>query len=219
MKIVLLAVVLAGSAIAVEPPGPETPYVLHAPTDQMLLDRHPEGTILENRLDADINGDGYVDTAYIARVPDEWRKLGVMTSYIAETDMGHDPAGEADMDVHPLGAASLSLKKGVLVVEDLAGGTSAIASTYRYRFDKAQRRMRLIGDDVTYYSRTNQHDKIEISTNRLTGQRIRQVFKLTDEADRAYVPQPPVKETVPKTPVYMEEAPLPELTLGLGEPG
>ncbi|MFY2764511.1 hypothetical protein [Arenimonas sp. MALMAid1274] len=216
MKIVLLAVVLFANPVGAKAPGPDAPPVLAAMTDAMLLDRHPAGAVIETRLDADFNGDGLVDTAYVARVPDEWRKLAVMMGYAEETDMGHEPAGEAEMDPYPLGSATLSVKKGVLLVEDLAGGTSATASTYRYRFDPAQRRMRLIGDDVAYYSRTNQHDKVEISTNRLTGQRIRQVFKL--DAD-GYAPQPPVKEAVPTAPVYMEDAPLPDVTLGLGEAG
>ena len=214
MKSVLLVLALVAADPAVEAPGPEAPFVLPPATVRTLLDRHADGAILETRLDADFNGDGIVDTAYVARVPDEWRTLGVVFGYQDELSTGYDPIGEAEMDVYPLGNASLSLKKGVLVVEDLAGGTSAIASIYRYRFDPAEKRMRLIGDDVAYYSRTDQHDKIEISTNRLTGQRTRQRFKV---GEVHYEPQPLVKETVSKAAVYMEEAPLPEDTLGLGE--
>ena len=216
MKRILLALVLTGAAVPTDPAIADSPPVLAAMTDAQLLGRHPEGAVIETRLEGDFNGDGIVDTAYVARVPDEWRRLGVMIGYVGETDMGHDSAGEAELDAYPFGNAALSVKKGVLIVEDLAGGTSAIASTYRYRFDKAENRMRLIGDDVTYYSRTNQHDKVEISTNRLNGQRTRQVWKLTGQD---YAPQPVERLSVPKTPMYMEDAPLPDVTLGLGEAG
>lgn len=216
MKIAVIVAMLlvVPNAFAGEPSGPDESHVLHPQTDEMLRMRHDGDVILETRLDADLNGDGLLDTAYIVRVPDEWRKLGVLIGYVGEVDMGHDPAGEAQMDPYPLGAATLSVKKGVLVAEDLAGGTSAIASVYRYRYDPKERRMRLIGDDVTYYSRTNNHDSIEISTNRLTGLQIRKVNKLTDEA---YVPQPEVRGKVPTTPIYMEDAPDANVTVGLGE--
>ncbi len=216
MKIVVLSLLLMGGDPVGEDTGPVEPVVLPELTDEDLLGMQPEGAMLETRLDADFNGDGLMDTAYVTRVPDEWRKLAVQMGYVAETDMGHDPVGEAAMDVHPLGMAALVFKKGVLVVEDLAGGTSAISSTYRYRYDKAEHRMRLIGDDVMYYSRTDQHDRTEISTNRLTGQRTRQRFRLTGEE---YAPEPMLQETVPKVPLYMEDAPLPDVTLGLGEAG
>lgn len=209
-----ILLLLSSLALAAAEPPPEPRPVLQPMTDEMLLMRHDGAPVLETRLDADFNGDGLVDTAYVVRVPDEWRRLVVMIGYVEEVDMGHGPAGEAEMDPYPLGSAALSVKKGVLVVEDLAGGTSAVSSTYRYRYDPKARRMRLIGDDVTYYSRTNSHDSIEISTNRLTGLQLRRVNKLTDDA---YVPQPEVRSRVPTAPIYMEDAPDANVTLGLEE--
>jgi len=75
--------------------------------------------------------------------------------------------------------------------------------------------MRLIGDDVHYYSRTNAHDSVRISTNRLTGLRIRSVDRLTDAGD--YAPEPEVRERVDTYPIFMGTAPDPAVTLGLGE--
>ena len=213
---IVLAWFLGVAAQAAPLPDVDAPPVMELLTDGELLARYPGQAQLEVRLDADFNGDGVTDTAYVARIPDEWRQLGVMIGYSGDTDMGYAPVGVAFLDVYPLGRAALSAKKGVLIVEDLSGGTSAIASTYRYRYDAAENRMRLIGDDVTYYSRTNQHDKVQISTNRLTGQRLRTVFRLSGED---YEAQPAVRETVPKAQVYMEEAPAPDVTLGLGEAG
>ena len=108
----------------------------------------------------------------------------------------------------------------MLIVEDLTGGTSAISSTWRFRYDRDAQRMRLIGDDVSYYSRTNVHDAVEVSTNRLTGQRTRQVLALNvdpaPDDDAAYLQQPATRETVDRAPVWMEDAPSPEDTLALG---
>jgi hypothetical protein len=172
----------------------------------------PAGATIETRLDADFSGDGLRDLAFVAR-NDETRVLKVMVAYGTEVDMGYDPAGEMAMGDSPLGAAGLGAKKGVLIVEDLDGGTTAIQSLYRFRYDPKARRMRLIGDDVTLYSRSYAHDSIKISSNRLTGERITVVGKLEGDA---YVDQPAKRSRVPKTPVYMEDAPLPEDTAGLG---
>ena len=209
-------------ALAAAPPAPadtaavERPVL--APMDDAMLASQFGGRV-EVRVDADLNADGDVDTAAVMRdEAAETRRLVVALGYRNEVDMGHEPVGEAAMNPYPLGAAQLRVdRRGVLVVEDLAGGTSAIASTYRYRFDPAAHRMRLIGDDVHYYSRTNQHDQVRISSNRLTGLQLRRVDRLAPEgADEAYVPGPEERGSVPTTPVYMEDAPLPEDTLGLG---
>ncbi|WP_146909958.1 hypothetical protein [Arenimonas daejeonensis] len=211
---VLLLLTLSLAATAQSPPDPRP--VLEPMTDEMLVNQFT-GRV-EARIDGDLNGDGDLDTAAVMRDDEaETRRLVVALGYRTEVDFGHEPVGEMAMDPYPLGNASLSVKKGVLVVEDLTGGTSAVSSTYRFRFDKAEHRMRLIGDDVTYYSRTNNHDQLKISSNRLTGLRLRQVGVVNEGAgDEAYVMQPETRETVPTTPVWMEDAPSPEATLGLG---
>lgn len=193
--------------------GPEPRPLLEPMTDEMLVSQYT-GRV-ETRIDADFNGDGDLDTAAVMRDDEaETRRLVVALGYRNDVDMGHEPIDEMAMDPYPLGDASLSVKKNVLVVEDLTGGTSAIASTYRFRYDPTEHLMRLIGDDVQHYSRTNQHDSVKISTNRLTGQRIRSRDVLTDDGD--YAPQPEVREKVDTTPIYMGTAPDPAVTLGLG---
>ena len=197
--------------------GPLAPPVLEPMTDEMLVVQYGGG--VETRLDADLNGDGEVDTAAVMRDEDsEERRLVVLAGYRDEFNMGQEPVGEMAMDPYPLGSAQLSVKKGVLVLEDFTGGTTAIASTYRFRYDRDARRMRLIGDDVMLYSRTNQHDQVKISTNRLTGLRLRQVGLLNEDpdSDEAYRMQPETRESVPTTPVWMEDAPTPDTTLELG---
>lgn len=178
-----------------------------------LVSYMPDGADIETRLDGDITGDGLRDLVFVAR-NDEARVLKVMVAYADEFDMGYAPVGEMRMGESPLGAASLSVKKGVLIVEDLDGGTTAIQSLYRFRFDPTENRMRLIGDDVSLYSRTNAHDATSISTNRLTGEQ-RVVRRVVGED--GYTDQPEQRKQVSKAPVWMEDAPSPAKTLGWDE--
>ncbi len=202
-----LSLLLPGLAAATGPLRPD---------DAMLLHELPEGTRLEVRVDADLTGDGLEDVAFIARNEDA-RLLRVLVAYADEVNTGFDTLGELALDPNPLGDATLSVRRGVLVLEDLTGGTSAIASTHRFRYDPAEHRMRLIGEDLEFYSRTFAHDGLRLSTNRLTGQRIRQVLELTAEGD--YAPRPEQREAVPRTPVWMEDTPEPAAELGLGPAG
>ena len=202
-----LALALAGAAWAQEPK-------LEPMTERMLLDYLPDDSRVETRLDGDFNGDGLGDTAYVGG-NDGKRLLKVMLGYKDEFDLGHTPTGEAELEVGPLGAASLSLKKGVLIVEDLTGDTTATATTYRYRYDAQTRRMRLIGLDAQRYSRTNSHDSLKFSWNLLTGTRIVQRGRVNDsgQGDEAYRYEPERKLASKSAPVYMEETPSPDALL------
>ena len=137
--------------------------------------------------------------------------LTVMMSCADEVNRGQEPIGEVELETFPSGAADLRFEKGVLIVEDLTGGTTAISALYRYRFDKAQHRMRLIGDDVMQNSRTNAHDSLKVSTNRLTGKSISQFRRLKNDE---YVDQTPVTKKISAQVLYMEDAPKPCVALG-----
>ena len=203
-------------AIAVPAAGQE----LVMPDDKLLADYYfdvlelPPGIELETRLDADLNADGLTDIAFVAR-NDESRVLGVLLGFMEEVDMGHAPAAKGELAADALGPASLSAPKGVLVVKDLTGGTTAVSSTYRYRYESKSKRLRLIGDDVKLYSRTNAHGWQEVSTNRLTGLQIRRSAELDDAGD--YVEKPEARAKVSTTPLYLENAPAPEATLGMDQ--
>ena len=123
------------------------------------IDLRP-GETLEARVDGDLDGDGMADTAWLIGREDK-RRLNV---YL--TDGG---AEALDLETTPLGPGELSIKNGALLFHDLTGGTTAIDSTRRYRYDKANIRMRLIGYEASLYSRTEQHDGFEVSWNLLTG--------------------------------------------------
>jgi len=167
---VLVSIVLA--SLALPSASAQRVPVMSADEMQGLM---PNGAKMETRVDGDFNGDGETDTAFVWRSgegADEARGLMVGVAYRNEFDMGHDPAGELSLDPFPLGSASLSVRKGVLIVEDLTGGTTATQSTRRYRYDAKQRKMRLIGIDAERYSRTNSHGTVKISWNLLDGTHI-----------------------------------------------
>lgn len=182
-----------------------------------LLGRLPTGATIETRLDADITGDGLRDIVAVGRSEEE-RRLVVLVAYSWDTDMGYRPVGSMAMDISPLGQARLSVKAGVVIVEDLTGGTTAISSLYRFRYEKQTDRMRLIGDDVTLYSRTAVHGSVEVSTNRLTGMQIAKRSEVRGKGENAsLVPGKPAIKRVPRAPIYMEDAPDPFETVGLGD--
>ncbi len=170
----------------------------------------PEGWRLETSVEADFNKDGKEDVAMVVR-NDEERFLLVAVG----EGKGLRRVGLGSLDPYPLGDASLSAPKGVLVIEDLTGGTTAIASLYRYRHDAQSGRMQLIGDDVELYSRTNSHGGTKISTNRLTGTQTRQNSRLDDKGEYRFSREKTSSVVIVK--VYLETAPAPGTTLGVEE--
>lgn len=70
------------------------------------------------------------------------------------------------------------VKNSVLLLRDMTGGTTAVASTHRFRWDAKLGAMRLIGLDATLYSRTYAHDGQEPSWNLLTGSLVNRTLRL-----------------------------------------
>jgi hypothetical protein len=209
----LALAVLAPVAFAAEPTAAPDPFAL-VDGAKDTGDFAGEGVRQETVLSGDFNADGETDIAMVART-EERRVLLVL---VGQKQGGLRRIGIGELDPYPLGEAQLSAPKGVLVIEDLTGGTTAITSTYRYRFDKATGRMRLIGDDVSLYSRTWRHGTTTISTNRLNGRRITTINELEGEGENATLgPDQATTTTVATEPhLYLEDAQAPEATLGLG---
>jgi hypothetical protein len=161
------------------------------------------GETLEARVDGDLDGDGMADTAWLTSSEDK-RELRVHVT---------DGVTEAlALDTTPLGPGELSIRHGVLLFEDLTGGTTAIDSTRRYRYDKAQVRVRLIGYDATLYSRTQQHDGFEVSWNLLTGAAIVRKLHLntSGKGDAAFDHIYEHKAVKRSPPVWLSDTPTPE---------
>lgn len=183
------------------------------PEDAVLQNMLPPGQTLETRADGDLNGDGQADVAFVGR-SEEDRALYVAFAYRDQFDFGHEIRAKGPLDSYPLGPATLSVARGVLTVEDLTGGTTAVSSTYRLRFDARRKRMRLIGLDMTSYSRTYAHDGTELSWNLLTGDTIRRDLKVVAGGggyDNG--PERRVKQVVKA--IYLENLPDSEATAEL----
>lgn len=151
----------------------------------------PKGWSQESLWQPDLNGDGKLDRVLIVRDADNAARRAIAA---VSTPRGYRNVGEAALPGYPLGDANVEFTaKGVLVITDLTGGTTANQAVMRYRYegpDAMNGAMRYIGLDLSNYSRTNQHDALKLSFNMLTGGWSRQVDKLTKRGD--YAPQKPV---------------------------
>lgn len=181
-------------------------------TNEELAAYLPEGAAVEARIDADFNGDGMKDIAIVS-ANDDVRVLTAFLAYADEYNTGYEPIGQGALDLGPLGSASLRMQKNVLVLEDLTGGTSATSATYRFRFDAAESKMRLIGLDAEYYSRTFQHGSRKLSFNYLTGERVEQVSELGKKDDEALVPGPEKRSKGKPRKIWLDDIPSPEALL------
>lgn len=205
------AMLLAGAANAAGP----SPLTMPIPpiTDDQLNASLRTGQKIEARVDGDLNGDGDLDTAYVVSSPDE-RIVNVVLSIRNAEMAGQTLGGQLTLQPDPLGGAMLSIRKGVLVIEDLTGGTTAMSTTYRYRVAKGQARMQLIGMDVTLYSRTYAHDGDEMSWNVLTGDTATSLLKVKGSGeDKSYETLYTRKFKRPVRTIYMDDTPEPEFEL------
>ena len=159
---------------------------------------------IEAAITADLNGDGVEDHASVIRRGEDLRELSVVTSAAA----GTNPAQVLSLDPGPLVDATLTMKGNVLLLEELTGGTTAVASTHRFRWDKKLGAMRLIGLDAMLYSRTFAHDASKVSWNLLTGAMITQTERLnTGGGDLAYDKTTTRTSRRRSPPVRLENAP------------
>lgn len=172
-----------------------------------------KGEAVESVTQGDLNGDGQPDVVLIGQ-SEESRTVKAMLRLNGKLVT----IGTLKLDTYPLGAAEVSIAKGVLKITDLVGGTTAVNSVYRYRLlPGARPRMRLIGIDATLYSRTYAHDGHEISWNLLTGDYITREMKLNRKGgNAAYDPIIEKKSKKPSKPLFMETSPDPDELLGWG---
>jgi hypothetical protein len=149
----------------------------------------PPGVEIETKVAGDLNGDGLEDIAYIAHTEDS-RALTVLLSVRHGADFAYRPEVLA-LEPTSLGPGALALDGSVLRVEDMTGGTTAVSSTRRFRYDGRGEQMRLIGLEATVYSRTFAHDGFETSWNLLNGDATTRELRLNrGNGDAAYNPGP-----------------------------
>lgn len=147
----------------------------------------PAGVVVESRVAGDLNGDGIEDHVYVAHNEGS-RALTVLLSVEHEVDFEYRPEVLA-LEPTQFAPGTLSLDGDVLKFEDMTGGTTAISSTRRFRYDGRGEQMRLIGLDATVYSRTFAHDGFETSWNLLNGDATtRELKRNAGGGDAAYNP-------------------------------
>lgn len=202
MKAAFALALLAEGPLAAQE-GPQAPQPVLA-----------EGESVEVQINADLNADGYPDLAYVAAREDS-RELRVVTSTKDKFEIGENMPQVLALDPYPLGDAVLTVKGNVLAYEDLTGGTTAVYSIHRFRWDAKMGAMRLIGLDATLYSRTYAHDGQEASWNLLTGDLVTGALKLdTGKGDSGYNKVGEKKTKKPSPPVRLEKSPSGDDVLG-----
>jgi hypothetical protein len=207
IRILAATLLLSSTAHAAQKPVPLRPL-----TDAVLNKTLKSGEALQSRADGDLNGDGDPDTAYVV-ISDDMASIRLLFR-TRLPGAGYKLADEYRLEPSMLGPPSLSIANGVLKVDDLSGGTTAIAATYRYRYEPKRAMVRLIGLDATLYSRTYAHDGFEMSWNLLTGAMITRILKLNEgKGDAAYIPRFEQRFTRTRPPIAMKDTPDPEMIM------
>ena len=171
-----------------------------------------DGRRFVSRLDADVTGDGVADTIVVtAHDPRFEAIVTVLMRFNGKPVVGTgvlkgvQGIDSLTVELSPHGPPTVKVVKNVLIVESLVGGaTVRTASTYRYRFDAEEGRMRLIGLDA---ERTSTTFGIKLSWNVLTGTLI---VRRGDREGAAIRYGPETRSTDKQTPIYMSLTPNPE---------
>jgi hypothetical protein len=173
-----------------------------------------EGERIEVEVRADFNGDGLADLAYVAAREDT-RELRVVVSHMGKPGLGKQRVQTLTLDPYPLGDATLGIEGKVLLFQELSGGTTAVFSAHRFRWDGKLGAMRLIGLDATFYSRTFAHDGKSASWNLLTGDLQTHTMRLrNDDSDLAYDEIDKRRRKKRSRPLRLENAPSGDDLLG-----
>jgi hypothetical protein len=101
------------------------------------------------------------------------------------------------------GNVSITIEKGVLIVNQLWGARDAVDQTHRFRYDDRPGRFLLIGQDIENRDRISGHTTLE-SSNYLTGQQVTEKRKFTEEGTEETVLSTSRKR-IPKTRKFLEE--------------
>ena len=165
-----------------------------------------------SRLNADITGDGVPDTIVVAADDDRFEAtVTVLMRRHGKTLTGKGrmeglaAIDSLQVELSPLGPPTVRVTKDVLIVESLVGGTTVrTATTYRYRFDGEEGRMRLIGLDA---ERTSTTAGIKLSWNVLTGAH---VVRRGNREGTTIRYGAETRTTAKSTPIYMSLTPNPE---------
>lgn len=172
---------------------------------------------IEDRLDADVTGDGRVDVVYVASRGRQ-RRLGVIGGGAYTAKIGRRSIATGALEASPQVAATLAFNKGVLTVEDLTGTDSVTLSRYRYRYEPLPKRMRLVALTCERYSPTLSHGSRRLSWNLEQGAHVIEEGKVVtlDTGEEVYIYESETRTSRKSPAVYMEDAPIPNDLLATG---
>lgn len=157
----------------------------------------------------DWNGDGVLDRAAI---------VAGDGGLILQFETGGAEGVAQRLALHDDGSLifpSVTVEDNTLVLEQLTGGTTAVSSTHRFRWDRKMGAMRLIGLDATLYSRTFAHDGRKASWNLLTGDLHTHTLRLRkDDSNLAYDEADKQRRNRNSDPLRLEDSPSGDDLLG-----
>jgi hypothetical protein len=179
------------------------------PEGKSLVDFLPKGWIVEDQAKGDLNGDGVSDIAAILvqgkpdSAEDEPQRAVIVL-------LGRDkekfiPAGTNDKFLECKGclgvkeAVGISIKKGVIVVDQMSGSREFSNETWRFRYDPKTQRFVLIGRDLDTGDGMQGTGTIE-SCNFLTGRKITETYRYDENGERKIATSTKREKCPEKTP-------------------
>ena len=161
-----------------------------------------------SRLSGDVTGEGIPDAIVVMANDDRFEVIvTVLMRFRGKPTDDFQAIDSLTRELSPYGPPTVRIVKGILIVEHMFGGTSVrTVTTYRYRFDGLEGRMRLIGLDT---ERTSPEMGAKLSWNLLTGTHIFQRGN-RDPQGQAYLYGKEIRTTKKQPPVYMSLTPNPE---------
>jgi hypothetical protein len=157
----------------------------------------PKGWSIESKIRGDLDGNGLEDSvlALIERPrsgtdPGSRHRKLVVLAAIDDGSISQIGLNKTLLRCYECfgamgGGPELSIKNGVLIVDQLVGSRFTTQGVWRFRFDAKSRRMRLIGLDLRRTDRGEGTGTFD-STNYLTAKRIVETFRY-DQQQNKYI--------------------------------
>lgn len=194
MKPLLILLALLLSVARAQDAKPLSVCLIPLRADAPLLFT-PHGWIIEKRVDGDLNRDEIADACLVLvekpatpaqdnatgrrralvvvlREGTRWHRVGFNNSLLLGTRDGGAFYGAAETPV------DVSIKRGVLLVQQESGSRDVLDTTHRFRFDGRRNGLVLIGFDSIDHDRAH-GDVVNTSANFLTGVKKTRPCKLT----------------------------------------
>jgi hypothetical protein len=191
LSVITVAVLVSSIAYAQETPLKVSQVPLNGNNLNAFV---PSGWKIEKQINGDLNRDKAADAALVLvrngktkdkngyatarsralivalKSRNSWRRVGINNSLLMGTRDGGAFWGVMETPV------DVSIKNGVLNVEQMSGSRETTETTHRFRYDTAKKRMYLIGLDYIGNDRATGAGH-NVSTNFLTGVSIIQTMR------------------------------------------